>query len=218
MIKPITIAVADNHELFLDGLIMMLRQIRDLKVVAEVETGLELLEQVKQQEPDIVLISAEISEIAAITAVRSLREYNPSLGIIALSIIPEEQSITEMLQAGVNGYVIKSANKNEIINAIKTVYSGKSYYCSETTTKLSSVLNKNKFNRRQKLPVLSERELKIIECICREKTNKEIAKELFLSPRTIEALRVHVQEKIQVRSVVGLVIYAIQTGLFIAGS
>jgi len=190
----------------------MLRQSRDMKVIAEVETMEELIEQVKSQEPDIVLTSIKFPELDTITDIKMLREMKPLLGIIVMSAYGEARHITEMIDAGANGYVMKSARKKEFFDGIKLVYTGRSYYCSETATRLAT-LHQHKASLLQKHPPLSQRELKIIEFICLEKTNKEIAKELFLSPRTIEALRLSVQEKVKVKSPVGLAIYALQSGL-----
>lgn len=215
MTTPISIIIADDQELFRDGLTMMLRQLREVKVIAEAEDGRELIELVHEEEPDIVLTSVKLPEVDGIAATKILRQKSPLLGIIGISAFCDASYITHMIEAGANGYVMKHARKKEFIESIKTVYSGKPYYCPETTSTLIA-LNHGKSARSQKQADLSERELKLIQYICIGKTNKEIARELFLSPRTVEALRLGLQEKLNAKNPVGLALYALQSGIMSA--
>jgi DNA-binding NarL/FixJ family response regulator len=216
MTHPITIIIADKHELFRDGLLLMTKKVSGMKVIAEAKNGKELLKEVDQHEPDIVLTEIKMNEIDGVTATRMLRKSKPAIGIIALTMCDEESCITAMLEAGANGYILKTASKAEIIEGIKTVYNGKPYYCREITSKLAQVIaNHNlKLYNQKKAPSFSERELRIIELICQQKTNKQIAQELFISPRTLETWRLTIEQKMAVRSVVGLVMYAIKKGIY----
>ncbi len=121
-----------------------------------------------------------------------------------------------MLEAGAMGYLLKNADKEEIIQAIQKVYRGFPYYCLKTSKKLTRIIAKSRFNPylHQNLPTFTEREAEIVQLICREKTNREIAKALFMSPRTIEWHRQKIQQKMGVNGTAGIVVYAIKTGIF----
>jgi len=211
----ISVIIADDHAVYLDGLRLLLHKASDINIVAEASNGKELVEKVKEHNPDVVITDITMPIKDGIVATQEITAFNPAIGIIALSVSNDENYIVDMLEAGAMGYLLKNSNKSEIIDAIHTVYKGQAYYCRNTSTKLTRIISQSRFNpyRNKKQPLFNEKELKIIELICQEKTNKEIAKEVFLSYRTVEAWKVRIQEKINVRSSAGVIIYAIKTGI-----
>jgi DNA-binding NarL/FixJ family response regulator len=151
-----------------------------------------------------------------ITAVKKIYVQYPTIGIIALSMFDEEHYITDMLEAGALGYLLKNADKTEIIDAIKTVYSNNPYYCKLTSAKLARMISRSKFNPylNKASAFFTEKEQQIIKLICMEKTNKEIGHDLYLSTRTVEGYRSRIQEKMMVKSTAGIVVYAIKNGIY----
>jgi DNA-binding NarL/FixJ family response regulator len=128
----------------------------------------------------------------------------------------EEDLIIDMLEAGAKGYLLKNADKHEIVEAVKCVYSQEPYYCRHTSNKLAQMVAKSKFNpyKQNAKPEFNERENEIIADICNGLTSKQIAEKIFLSVRTVEGLRMKIMEKMEVKNTAGIIIYAIKHGLF----
>jgi DNA-binding NarL/FixJ family response regulator len=216
----IKVTIADDHEIFRDGLRAMLQKQPDILLVAEAANGKELIEQVISQEPDIVISDVKMPVMDGAAATRHLAEHYPHIGIIALTMFDEEDLIIDMLEAGARGYLLKNADKNEIIEAIKSVYQQQPYYCRHTSNKLAQMVAKSKFNpyKKSRKVEFSDREKQIIALICEENTNKEIGEKIFISTRTVEGHRQKIMEKMDVKNTVGLVIYAIRNKIYTAPS
>ncbi len=212
----IKVAIADDHEIFRDGLRIMLQKQPYIELAGEAADGKELIEQVKRKLPDIVISDVKMPRMDGAAATRYLTEHYPSIGIIALTMFDEEDLIIDMLEAGARGYLLKNADKHEIIEAIKSVYNKQPYYCRHTSNKLAQMVAKSKFNpyKQKPKPDFNGRELKIIKHICAGLTSKQIADEIFLSVRTIEGLRMKIMEKMEVKNTAGIIIYAIKMHLF----
>ena len=150
-----------------------------------------------------------------IEATKKIIELNPDMGIIGLSMYDEDELIVDMLEAGAKGYLIKNAGKEQITEAIKTVYNQDPYYCKTTSHKLATMIAQSRFNpyKKNAKATFSDREKEIIELICQEHSNKEIGDKLFISVRTVEWHRLKILEKMNVKNTVGLVIYAIKNGI-----
>jgi DNA-binding NarL/FixJ family response regulator len=139
----------------------------------------------------------------------------PDTKVIALSMFDEENLIVEMLEAGAKGYLLKNAHKDEIIEAIKSVYKNKNYYCAHTSALLAGMIVRSMFNpvKSDEPVVLNDRERTIIKMICQQKTAEEIADKIFLSKRTVEGYRTRILEKINAKNTAGVVIYALKNGI-----
>jgi DNA-binding NarL/FixJ family response regulator len=212
----IRVVMADDHEIFRDGFRLTLSKANDIYLVGEAADGKELLKQVEQQQPNVVITDIKMPRMDGIEATRQIVARWPNIGVIGLSMFDDEDLIIEMLEAGAKGYLLKNADKTEVIEAIKTVYHEEPYYCRHTSGKLAMMIAKSKYNPHHKKPRVefSEKEVEIIQLICRELTNKEIGERLFLSVRTVEGYRLRILEKMGVKNSVGLVVYAMQHGLF----
>lgn len=211
----IHIIIADDHEMFRDGFKLMLTKQDNIHLVAEAENGKELLELTEKFKPDVIITDIKMPLMDGIEAARIITEQFPAIGIIGLSMYDEDDLIIDMLEAGAKGYLIKNANKEQIAEAIKTVYNGAPYYCKTTSRKLTEMIAKSRFNPYKKMAKIefSEREKEIIGFICREMSNKEIADKLFLSIRTVEGHRVNILDKMNVKNSVGVVVYALKNGI-----
>lgn len=215
--KNIRTIIADDHEIFLDGLKLMLQKQPGITIVGEASNGIELVEMVKNTEVDIVLTDIGMPKMDGIEATLKISAIKPNVGIIGLSMHDEENIVIDLLEAGARGYLLKNADKQEIIDAINTVYEQEPYYCKSISAKMIKKIARSRFNPYQTLPKpeFSDREKEIIGLICRELTNKEMAEHLLLSTRTIEGYRFRILEKMQVKNTVGLVVYAMRNKLYL---
>lgn len=217
MTTHINLVLADDHEVFREGLKSMLGRQENIRIMGEAEHGKELLALVEKCQPDIVLTDIKMPFVDGIAATRQLAAAYPAMGIIGLSMYDEDRLIVEMMEAGAMGYLIKNASKANIIEAIETVYAGRNYYCSTTSQKLMNMLSKSKSNaaRKAEMPVFTDKEREIIQLMYEQKTAKEMADVIFLSHRTIEGLKQKIMEKMGVNNTVGVVIYAMKNELIV---
>ncbi|MGY4536165.1 DNA-binding NarL/FixJ family response regulator [Mucilaginibacter sp. UYNi724] len=211
----INIVIADDHEIFLDGLALMLAGHKGFNVCGRALNGHQLLEIVDREKPDIVLTDIRMPGIDGIQSAKHILASYLHIGVIALSMFDEENLIVEMLEAGAKGYLLKNAHKDEIIDAINSVYQNKNYYCSQTSFLLATMIVRSKGNQnvQQHPVVLNEREKIIIQMICQQQTTQQIADKIYLSKRTIEGYRVKILEKIQAKNIAGVVIFALKNNI-----
>ncbi|MFI5152813.1 MAG: response regulator [Chitinophagales bacterium] len=215
MEPTIRLVIADDHEIFRDGLALMLARQDDLSLVGQAEDGKELIELAEKLQPDVVITDIRMPHLDGIQATRLLIQKFPDLKIIALSMFNEDNLIVEMLEAGAKGYLLKNADKKEILEAIETVYRDRIFYCRHTSARLASMIVKSKFDQQKKKMEISfsEREKEIIKLICRQNTAQQIGDQLFLSKRTVEGYRVRIMQKMDVKNTAGVVIFALKNNL-----
>lgn len=211
----INIVIADDHEIFLDGLALMLSRQPNFNICGRASNGVQLMEIVDREKPDIVLTDIRMPVVDGIQSTRQILAAHPATGIIALSMFDEENLVVEMLEAGAKGYLLKNAHKDEIIDAINTVHQNKIYYCAKTSFLLASMIVRSRTGNVAQAPpvVLNEREKLIIQMICQQQTTQEIADKIYLSKRTVEGYRVKILEKIQAKNIAGVVIFALKNNI-----
>lgn len=216
MRPPIRLIVADDHELLRLGFQTMLRKSPEIIFVDEAEDGIELFEKTILHRPDVVITDINMPRMDGIAATKKILEILPETAIIALTMFDEDSLLIDMLEAGARGYIIKNTGKEEILTAIETVMAGSPYYCVKTNARLASLIANSQFNphRKRTRPDFTEREVQIIQQLCRELSNKEIGEKLQLSQRTVESHRERIFEKMEVRNLAGMVVYAIRYGLY----
>lgn len=215
LLPDIRIVIADDHELFRDGLKLMLSKHEEISIAGEAENGKELIELVNKHKPDVILTDIKMPAMDGIEAVKKITADDPEAAIICLSMFDEETLIMEMLEAGAKGYLVKNSDKKEIYDAIVSVYHRQPYYCHSTGPKLLQMIAGSEYNpyRRKKAEEFTEKEIEVIQLVCKEFTNKEIANMLYMSTRTVEGLRQRVMDKMKVKNMVGIVVYAIKHGI-----
>lgn len=213
---PIRIAIVDDHEVYRDGIKLLLSDQPGMEVVAEAENGRQLLQLLATREVDVVLADIMMPVMDGIALTRCLGEQHPAISVIALSMFNEDNLIVDMLEAGARGYLVKNARKAEILEAITTVNGHRPYYCRSTSQKLTRLIAASRFNpyERADQPSFSEKEIQVMRLICQELNNKEIGDRLYLSVRTVEGYRTRLFEKTGAHTGVGLAIYAIKHGIF----
>ncbi len=212
----IRLLIADDHEIYRDGLKLLLRKTKDIEIIAEAKDGFELVQLALEAKPHVILTDIKMPRLDGIAATKQIMNMQKGVAIIALSMFDEESLIVDMMEAGAKGYLLKNADKREIIDAIKTVHAGEEYFCKTANMRLAKlVLN---FKGKQEAVVernrFTEKELELVALICQEKSNKEVGEILCCSPRTVEGYKAKVMEKMQVKSTAGIVIYSIKHGLY----
>ncbi|MEO8405066.1 MAG: response regulator transcription factor [Chitinophagaceae bacterium] len=212
MATTIRLVIADDHEIFRDGLALMLSRQQHIQLVGQAANGRELLSLVRDLQPDIIMTDVKMPLMDGIEATRYLSSHHPDVRIIALSMFDEENLIVDMLEAGAKGYLLKNADKQEILDAIHSVYEERPYYCHHTSSKLASLISKSKFNpyKKKEAIIFTDREIEIIRLICQQLTAQEIADKIFISKRTVEGHRTRILEKMNVKNTAGVVIYALK--------
>ncbi|HVS92793.1 MAG TPA: response regulator transcription factor [Mucilaginibacter sp.] len=214
--KPINLAIADDHKIFRNGLKATLEDYPDLKLVIEASNGKELIGQMATQVPDVVLMDIKMPEMDGMQTTAYLREHFGQVKVLTLSMHNEDKYIVDMMKAGASGYLLKNAEPEEIIEAISTVYN-KGFYFNEhlSVTLIKQLVGPGSYTEHtgQQSVELNDREIEILRLVCQEYSNQEIADKIFLSVRTVEGYRARLFEKTGSKNLVGLVIFAIKRGI-----
>jgi DNA-binding NarL/FixJ family response regulator len=212
--RNIRIVIADDHVLYRNGLRSLLGQIRNVELVGEASNGQDLVKRSIELLPDVILTDIGMPVMDGVMATKELCRRKIGSRIIVLSAHGKEEPILKMLEAGALGYVLKSADSEEISEAINSVYHNKPYFCKEITERLTEIVSKNYQTPPQVEILFTEREKDIMRLICRECTSKEIAYSLKLSKRTIEGHRTRIMDKIGAKSIAGIITYALEKGIY----
>jgi DNA-binding NarL/FixJ family response regulator len=216
MYHPIKILIADDHEIYRKGFRALLKNEREVTIVGEAENGRELVDLAAMLQPDIIITDIKMPVMDGIQAAKTIREKYPDIRVMAISMYNEDNLVIDMLEAGARGYLLKNTKKAEVVQAVKDVFEGRTYYCHDTSERLIRMIAENKYipYRYHSQPNFSRKEIEIMILICKQYTNKEIASALNLSSRTIEGYREKIQEKTESRNSIGIVIYAIRHNYF----
>ncbi len=208
--NTINIAIADDHTLFREGLIKILDNYRDIKVVIAAENGKELLNTLKtvQEQPQVCILDINMPVMRGYETAKQLRKIYPGMGIIALSMYDDEAKIIRMIRSGANGYLLKDCMPSILVDAIKEVYETGIYHSDIMT---DEVLNRSRAEEGKKNK-LTDKELLFLTLASTDRTYKAIADEMGLSERTIDGYRDKLFHKFHVRSRVGLVMEALRHG------
>ena len=213
------ILLIDDHQIILDGMEAMLSGFSDVEVIGQAINGHEGLRLTKNLQPDIIFLDLEMPVMNGMLTAQKVKEEMPLVKIIILSLHQEASIIQHLIRMDVDGYLLKTADKIEVFKAIETVIGGQKYFSSDVTlalthkkTKAITAFSDNKDDAK-KLSLLSDREAEVLRAIAEGLTNKEIAGQLFISPRTADAHRANIMKKLEVRKVVGLVRFAMRVGL-----
>ncbi len=216
MQEKIKVFIVDDHEIFRNGLKMVLGKLKYVEIAGEAGNGKEFLKILKETEPDIVLIDIEMPEMNGIDAARAALEKKPGLKIIALTMFGEDDYIQSMLDAGAKGFLMKNVNKENLDRAIQTVYNGGSYYSEELFEFFTRQLTREKEpdNKAEKHN-LTRREKEILQLLCEGLSNKEIADALFISERTVLGHKTNLLTKTNTKNSLSLMAYAIRNKLVV---
>ncbi|MBA4322539.1 MAG: DNA-binding response regulator [Odoribacter sp.] len=209
--EKIRIIIADDHQLFRNGLRMLLEASPEFEITGEASNGLELLRILQNCSTDIVLMDINMPEMDGIEATRKGLKLCPSIAVIALSMYGEEEYYYKMVDAGAKGFLLKDSDISEVKEAILTVRKGGSYFSQEL---LYHVIQKFKHRESEtKSANLSKREKEILFKICEGFSNQEIAEALFISKRTVDKHRANLLGKTNSKNTASLILFAIKNKL-----
>ena len=210
----IKVLIADDHKVLIDGIKSILNSENEINVVADASNGQEVLDLLKEVEVDVILLDINMPILDGLDTCKLVHKKYPEIRILALTMYGEGSFISGMLKNGASGYMLKNSNKHEMIDAIRTVYSGENYYSKEVTQNLISRMMPGKtVSTNPLLPRITRREKEILKLIVDEHTTQEISEKLFISLSTVETHRANLLSKLNVRNTAGLVRVAIEKGL-----
>jgi two-component system response regulator NreC len=211
----IRLLLVDDHEVVRTGLRMLLESRPDINIVAEASTGEQALDLARQFKPDVVVMDITLPDISGIEATRLLKQQQPEIAVVALTIHEDEQYFFEMLQAGAAGYVPKRAASEDLINAIHAAHADEVYlYPSLAKSLVMDFLGRaGEETDESTLEVLTPREQEVLELLAEGKTNEQIAEKLVISRHTVARHRENLMRKLELHSRAELVKYAIRKGL-----
>ncbi|HEY0745011.1 MAG TPA: response regulator transcription factor [Chryseosolibacter sp.] len=198
------VLIADDHQMFVDGLKSLLEDEKELCVVGEARNGLEVLEICEHEEVDIVIMDINMPVMDGIQTSRELSKKHPSIKILGLSMYNDRDYISDILKAGALGYVLKNTGKENLLNAISTLQSGSNYLSEEVSKTLLSSFIKT-VPHEQTMEKLSDREKEVLECIASGLTTQEIGEKLFISKNTVETHRKNLLYKLKARNTAELI-------------
>jgi len=214
MSETTRIAIADDHQLVLDGLKAMLGQVDGFEVVGEANNGSDLVRIVENIKVDVALTDIDMPVMNGIEAIKEIRRTDREIKLLALTMHNEKALVQKVIEAGANGYLLKNADRDEFIEAIKKVIEGQQYFSSEVTMTLLNKGTSGSSNiSHYDLSQLTERETEILKLVAEGSSNKEIGDRLFISHRTVDTHRTNLMKKLDVHNVAGLIRFAMKNGL-----
>lgn len=213
--SKIKIAIADDYKIFREGLKVGLSADENFDVLFEADNGEELLKALETTTPDVIIMDLKMPIMDGMEATKEVRKKYPGIKVLVVTMYDDDKFIIHLMENGANGYLLKNTEPDEIRKSIYAVHEN-GYYFNDVVNKalLKKLVLKNNlkpsFNQNVEL---TERELEVLKLICEEKTAAEIAKDIFLSPRSVEGIRQRLIEKIGVRNTAGLVMFAVKNSM-----
>jgi DNA-binding NarL/FixJ family response regulator len=213
-IEPIKVIIADDHVLYRAGVKTSLSIRKDIKVIAEADNGMHLLNLIKNIDVDVILLDIQMPIMDGIATLPEIKKIAPNAKVIMLTMVDDNSMITKLMELGANSYLTKTSDSEIIYEAIKTCFE-QEYYFNSLTNKalLSNLKQKNPVVPHQLVPqevLLNDKETTILRLMCEEKSTKEIADMVDLSPRTVEAIRDRLKVKTGSKTTAGLIMYAVK--------
>lgn len=207
------VLIADDHQLFREGLVNLISSAPDIEVVAEAKDGREATEKAKKIKPDVVLIDIGMPEMNGIEATRIIKKDNPQVKVIAVSMHSDRQFVKGALEAGADGYLLKNCTYRQLIDAVQSVISGKKYLSDDITEMVIQGYLDPEDSAPEGQLDLSERELEVLKLYAEGKSTREISEKLFISVKTVGTHKQHIFDKLGLKSNADMVKYAIKEGL-----
>ena len=211
----IKVVVTDDHAVFRTGVKTSLSHYDDIEIIGEAENGMHLLRLLRSLQPDIILLDIQMPLMDGIATLPEVKKMQPDAKVIMLTMNNDLGMISKLMEIGANSYLTKDSDRETIYEAIRTVYT-KEFFFNDYTNKamLSELRNK----RAVEQPVaddadLSKKEIQVLKLMCDEKSTKEIADIVDISPRTVEAIRDRLKIKTGAKSTAGLILYAVKHGI-----
>ena len=215
MSAEIRVAIADDHKIFRKGVILWLRPYANIKFVLEADNGEDLLNNIKEADPQVVLMDLRMPVKDGIEATKYISKHYPHIAVLVLTMFEEEKFVTHLMENGANGYLLKNADPLEIKKAITEVVA-KGYYLNNFVNR---ILLKRSHAKTKNVTVpsasteINDKEKEVLRYICMEFTSQEIGDKMGVSSRTIETIKERLMERFGVKNTAGLVFYAVKNEL-----
>ncbi|EJO9873159.1 response regulator transcription factor [Vibrio vulnificus] len=210
MDKPIRVVIVDDHQVVLDGFMARLEMEPEIDVVGTASNGLEALDVVKQHKPDVVLMDISMPILNGIEATRMIKAEWPEAKILMLTMHDNREYIMKVMQEGAVGYMLKEISAEKMVQAIKTVNQGSTYFCESVT---QTLFTQEIVPTAQRPNPLSRREEAVLRLVAQGHSSKKIATLLEISYRTVETHRHNIKHKLDLNSTAELAKYALEQGL-----
>ncbi len=213
--EKIKVFVVDDHEMFREGVKLMLSKSSEFEILGEAQNGVQCIENLPQN-TDVILMDIAMPEMNGIEATQKILENNPNHKIIALSMFGDEEYYYKMIHSGVKGFVLKESGSKELEEAIKEVYNGGNFFSQELLRNIIVNFGDNKVTHTETIEdkiSFTKRELEILNQICAGMSNKEVADALNISLRTVESHKSKLLQKTESKNTISLVMYAIKNNV-----
>ncbi len=209
----IKVLIADDHQLFREGLNNLLKSAEDIRVIAQAEDGEDAIDKVSTYQPDVLLIDIAMKNMNGIEATKILKKKNPELKIIAVSMHSDKQYVKGMLEAGADGYLLKNCTYRQLTDAIYSTYAGKKFLSEDITEiVIDGYLNAEQVVS-DNYSQLSEREKEIFMLLAEGDSTREIGEKLFISVKTVGTHKQNILEKLELKTNSDIVKFALKKGL-----
>jgi two-component system, NarL family, response regulator DegU len=214
--KRVNIIIADDHPIFRDGLKSVMKKIPEVRKIYEAENGAETIILLEQFPVDIVFTDIEMPLMDGIECTKIIRLRYPNVKIIALTMFNSLKYVLDLYDEGVDGYILKNTDIEELSKSIKAVSNSEQYYTKEISDVLYSSLLKREIisNQKSELENITSREIEIMKMVCEQLTSLEISAKLFISPKTVERHKENIFLKTGTKNLAGLAVFAIKHGLY----
>jgi two-component system, NarL family, nitrate/nitrite response regulator NarL len=208
MPNTITLFIVDDHQMLIDGIKSLLSDDSSFEVIGEALRSEEALEKLKRKKADIIITDINMPEMSGLELTQKLKRIYPDQKILALSMFGEKTTISDMVDAGVSGYILKNTGRQELILALTTIAKGQKFFSDKVSEELKRA--DDVVDRRY---ILTTREREIVKHIAKGMSHTEIGESLFISPRTVDTHRTNLMKKLEVNSIAELIKLAIQLKL-----
>ena len=210
------VVLVDDHSLLRNGLANLIDSYENFEVLFEADNGKDFINQLDTNNlPDVVLMDITMPEMDGFATAAWIKEHHPKIKVLALSMMDDDYSIIKMLKSGARGYVVKNTKAKELLEALNEIVEKGFYFNEQISNKIAhSVYSpSDKATENNGLMTLTNKETEFLVHACSEKSYKEIAESMFISPRTVDTYRDSLFQKLNIKTRVGLVMFAIKTGL-----
>lgn len=213
--RLITVALADDHKIYKDGIRAALKDREFIKILWEAEDGKDMMHKLRIKHPDVLLMDINMPLVNGVNALQLIRKTYEDVKIVILSMYDDKETITRVMEFGANAYLSKTSDADEIYKAIISCVNEDFYFNDLVNTAvLLKLQQKRKVRRYYPAPInFNEKELKILKLISEDKTTEEISENIYLSPRTVETIRQSMKSKVGAKTIAGLVMYAMRNKL-----
>jgi len=213
--KKVKLLLADDHKIVRQGIKKLLEEEPDLQVAGEAANGREAVKKATELKPDVILMDITLSNLNGLEATKQIKKVLPDVKVIMLTMHKNEEYVLQSFQAGASGYILKEGAVEELVSAIRSIHQDQSFLSpSISKTLIDAYLRKMETGKTETpFDLLTDREREVLQLIAEGYTNREVAKSLFISVKTVEAHRAHIMQKLNIHDIAKLVKYAIQKGL-----